>query len=142
MSEKEGGVFLVRDSKTIFGDYVLCVREDTKVSHYIINRIPAGPNQFMYRIGDQNFQDLPELLGFYKLHYLDTTPLRRPAKKVFEKVICKFDFKAGDSDDLPFKKGELLEVINKDEEQWWTARNSQGQTGQIPVPYVEKVRVL
>ena len=64
--------------------------------HYIINRMPAsGPNQIMYRIGDQNFQDLPELLGFYKLHYLDTTPLRRPAKKIFERVICKFDFKAG-----------------------------------------------
>lgn len=26
MNEKEGGVFLVRDSKTIVGDYVLCVR--------------------------------------------------------------------------------------------------------------------
>ena len=26
MSEKEGGVFLVRDSATIQGDYVLCVR--------------------------------------------------------------------------------------------------------------------
>lgn len=49
----------------------------------------------MYRIGDQTFQDLPELLGFYKLHYLDTTALRRPAKKIFERVICKFDFKAG-----------------------------------------------
>lgn len=26
MSEREGGVFLVRDSNTIIGDYVLCVR--------------------------------------------------------------------------------------------------------------------
>ncbi len=26
MAEKEGGVFLVRDSATIQGDYVLCVR--------------------------------------------------------------------------------------------------------------------
>lgn len=42
-----------------------------------------------------------------------------------------------DSDDLPFKKGEILFIVNKDEEQWWTARNSLGQTGQIPVPYVE-----
>jgi hypothetical protein len=36
--------------------------------------------------------DLPELLAFYKLHYLDTTPLRRPAQKKVEKVIGKFDF--------------------------------------------------
>ena len=30
MAEKEGGVFLVRDSATIQGDYVLCVRYDKK----------------------------------------------------------------------------------------------------------------
>lgn len=42
MGEREGGVFLVRDSATIQGDYVLCVREDNKVSHYIINKIAQG----------------------------------------------------------------------------------------------------
>lgn len=42
MGEREGGVFLVRDSNTIIGDFVLCVREDAKVSHYIINRIVQG----------------------------------------------------------------------------------------------------
>ena len=72
----------------------MCVyvcREDTKVSHYIINKIQQN-DQIVYRIGDQQFQDLPELLAFYKLHYLDTTPLRRPAHKKIEKVIAKFDF--------------------------------------------------
>jgi SH3 domain. len=44
-----------------------------------------------------------------------------------------------DQDDLPFKKGEVLTVLSKDEEQWWTARNSLGQVGSIPVPYVQKV---
>ena len=76
MGEREGGVFLVRDSATIQGDYVLCVREDSKVSHYIINKIQQG-EQTRYRIGDQMFTDLPSLLNFYKLHYLDTTPLIR-----------------------------------------------------------------
>jgi C-crk adapter molecule crk len=143
MKEREGGVFLVRDSTTILGDYVLCVRyednektmydwmenvlrwenvqtkfiikhmlkmnewfiqifhflnissfrEDTKVSHYIINKIQQA-DHIVYRIGDQSFADLPELLTFYKLHYLDTTPLRRPAQKKHEKVIGKFDFEA------------------------------------------------
>ncbi|CAB0041679.1 unnamed protein product [Trichogramma brassicae] len=33
---------------------------------------------------------------------------------------------------------EILTIISKDEEQWWTARNSLGQTGSVPVPYVQK----
>ncbi|XP_055539143.1 adapter molecule Crk [Wyeomyia smithii] len=138
LSERESGVFLVRDSTTISGDFVLCVREDCKVSHYIINKILAADDSCMFRIGDQTFTDLPDLLNFYKLHYLDTTPLRRPAIRRCEKVIGKFDFDGSDPDDLPFKKGEILEIISKDEEQWWTARNSRGLTGQIPVPYVTR----
>lgn len=47
-----------------------------------------------------------------------------------------------DPDDLPFKKGEILCILNKDEDQWWTARNAQGMTGHIPVPYVQKVAAL
>lgn len=77
MNERERGVFLVRDSKSIAGDYVLCVREDTKVSNYIINKIQHDHDMTVYRIGDQSFENLPELLTFYTLHYLDTTPLRR-----------------------------------------------------------------
>ncbi|EGI65186.1 adapter molecule Crk isoform X1 [Pogonomyrmex barbatus] len=137
MGEKEGGVFLVRDSTSIHGDFVLCVREDSKVSHYIINKIQQG-DQIRYRIGDQMFPDIPSLLAFYKLHYLDTTPLIRPAPKKTQRVIAKYDFEGNDSEDLPFRKGDILTVISKDEEQWWTARNSVGQTGSIPVPYVQK----
>ena len=91
MAEREGGVSLVRDSATIEGDYVLCVKEDNKVSHYIINKIQQG-DQTRYKIGDQMFTDLPALLNFYKVHYLDTTPLIRPAPKRVEKVLAKYDF--------------------------------------------------
>ncbi|GAB6028828.1 hypothetical protein CHUAL_004636 [Chamberlinius hualienensis] len=137
MSEREGGVFLVRDSSTIHGDFVLCVREDNKVSHYIINKVQQN-DATKFRIGDQLFPDLPSLLSFYKIHYLDTTPLMRPAPKRVEKVVAKYDFAGNDQEDLPFKKGEVLTIISKDEEQWWTARNSLGRSGSIPVPYVVK----
>ncbi|XP_032597851.1 adapter molecule Crk [Drosophila grimshawi] len=137
MNERERGVFLVRDSNSIEGDYVLCVREDTKVSNYIINKVQQQ-EQIVYRIGDQSFENLPKLLTFYTLHYLDTTPLKRPAQKKVEKVIGKFDFLGSDQDDLPFQRGEILTVIRKDEDQWWTARNSTGLIGQIPVPYVQR----
>lgn len=95
MQERDCGVFLVRDSNTIVGDYVLCVKEDAKVSHYIINKIQQhqhAPMQIVYRIGDHSFADLPELLEFYKIHYLDTTSLRRPVQRKIEKVQAKFDF--------------------------------------------------
>ncbi|XP_074660782.1 adapter molecule Crk-like isoform X2 [Tubulanus polymorphus] len=116
-NERDTGVFLVRDSGKFPGDFVLCVKEDSKISHYIINTIEGTT----IRIGDQDFQDLPSLLAFYKKHYLDTTPLVRP-----------------DPEDLPFQKGDILDVITKDEKEWWTARNSEGKTGSIPVPYVQK----
>jgi len=80
-------------------------REDSKVSHYIINKIQQG-DQTRFRIGDQMFPDLPTLLSFYRLHYLDTTPLIRPAAKRVERVVAKYDFEGSVSiirnlEDLP-----------------------------------------
>ncbi|ERL85239.1 hypothetical protein D910_02660 [Dendroctonus ponderosae] len=90
MAEKEGGVFLVRDSTTSVGDFVLCVK---------------------------------------------------PAKKKLEKVIAKYDFESNEKDDLSFKKGDILTVLFKEEEQWWRAKDKNGREGCIPVPYVQKVQL-
>lgn len=160
------GVFLVRDSITIPGDYVLSVSENSKVSHYIINSISSnrqsGPGLAppRFRIGDQEFDALPALLEFYKIHYLDTTTLIEPISKAKhssfisvnagtggvpqrleeEYVRALFDFPGNDDEDLPFRKGDVLRVLEKPEEQWWNAQNSEGRVGMIPVPYVEKYR--
>lgn len=135
--ENENGVFLVRDSTTIKGDFVLCVKEENRNSHYIINKILVG-GEARFRIGDQEFTDLPALLSFYKTHYLDTTPLTRPVNMdVREKYIAKYDFEGRDPEDLPFKKGEILTLLRKDEDQWWTAKNNNDRIGQVPVPYLE-----
>ncbi|XP_034405155.1 adapter molecule crk [Cyclopterus lumpus] len=158
------GVFLVRDSITSPGDYVLSVSENSKVSHYIINSISnnrqSGPGSAhpRFRIGDQEFDALPALLEFYKIHYLDTTTLIEPINKSKhtsfisvgpggppprledEYVRALFDFPGNDEEDLPFRKGDVLRVLEKPEEQWWNAQNSEGRAGMIPVPYVEKYR--
>lgn len=158
------GTFLVRDSMTCPGDYVLSVSENSKVSHYIINK-----KQNALKIGDQAFTSMTQLLEFYKVHYLDTTTLINPLLKIqvnrsstisFDKVPTQlaesspiiatpeasdhdkifvqglFDFDSTDPDDLAFRKGEILEIIGKPEENWWTARNKENKIGQIPVPYV------
>ncbi|KAM4796480.1 adapter molecule crk isoform 2-T2 [Rhinophrynus dorsalis] len=151
------GVFLVRDSTTIPGDYVLSVSENSKVSHYIINSFSnnrqSGPglNQSRFRIGDQEFDSLPALLEFYKIHYLDTTTLIEPVSKSKQSGVIQrpeeaefvralFDFNGNDDEDLPFKKGDILRIRDKPEEQWWNAEDNEGRRGMIPVPYVEKYR--
>ncbi|NP_001083483.1 adapter molecule crk [Xenopus laevis] len=152
------GVFLVRDSTTIPGDYVLSVSENSKVSHYIINSVTnnrqsstAGMVQSRFRIGDQEFDSLPTLLEFYKIHYLDTTTLIEPVSKSKQSGVIQrqeeveylralFDFIGNDDEDLPFKKGDILRIREKPEEQWWNAEDSDGRRGMIPVPYVEKYR--
>ncbi|XP_072515293.1 adapter molecule crk-like [Salminus brasiliensis] len=159
------GVFLVRDSTTIKGDYVLSVSENSKVSHYIINSMSnnrqsgSGLMSSRFRIGDQEFDTLPGLLEFYKIHYLDTTTLIEPINRSkhaslistapagapqrleeAEYVRALFDFPGNDEEDLPFRKGDVLRVLEKPEEQWWNAQNGEGRSGMIPVPYVEKYR--
>lgn len=109
-----------------------------------------------FRIGDQEFDGLPALLEFYKIHYLDTTTLIEPISKArhtgsinssvastqqpeeVEFVRALFDFSGNDTEDLPFRKGDILRVLDKPEEQWWNAGNQEGRTGMIPVNYVEK----
>ncbi|XP_009883466.1 PREDICTED: adapter molecule crk isoform X2 [Charadrius vociferus] len=155
------GTFLVRDSGTIPGDFVLSVSESSRVSPYIVNSLgPAGGrraggeglNPTRFRIGDQEFDSLPSLLEFYKIHYLDTTTLIEPVSRSrqnsgvilrqeeAEYVRALFDFNGNDEEDLPFKKGDILRIRDKPEEQWWNAEDSEGKRGMIPVPYVEKYR--
>lgn len=177
--QKRPGTFLVRDSRTCPGDSVLCVSENSKVSHYIITR---KADQFV--IGDQIFSTLPDILNFYRGHYLDTTVLVEPCPKNrmvqpppqlpvsslplsdrkqptpnpdvppvtptpppailpnAERFRVKYDFSSTDADDLPSaQKNEILTLINRDETDWWTMRNSRGQEGQFPVPWMEALPV-
>ncbi len=48
----------------------------------------------------------------------------------------------GDSEDLSFKKGEILTVLRKDEDDWWFAQNENGRQGSIPVPYIQIVSYI
>mmetsp|Transcript_12933 Transcript_12933/g.18175 ORF Transcript_12933/g.18175 Transcript_12933/m.18175 type:complete len:480 (+) Transcript_12933:110-1549(+) len=49
-----------------------------------------------------------------------------------------FDFAGVSPEDLPFKKGDSLIVINSSEDpNWWLAKNKSGQVGMIPANYVE-----
>lgn len=101
------------------------------------------------------FDSLPALLEFYKIHYLDTTTLIEPVSRSRQGsgVIIRQEeaeyIPRGFSLTLmgmmkkifPSKKGDILRIRDKPEEQWW---NTEGQRRQEErddsVPYVEKYR--
>ncbi|CAB4028303.1 adapter molecule crk-like [Paramuricea clavata] len=130
---REPGIYLVRDSSTSAGDFVLSVSENKKVSHYIINN--KGNH---YKIGEQTFSDIPSIISFYKNHFLDTTTLTGAVERELKVRAC-YNFDGRDPDDLPFQKGDVLKIVSQDEESWWTAENNRGQRGSIPVPYVQLI---
>jgi len=145
LQRKNHGTFLVRKSPRAPDDYVLSVSQNGRVMHYKIVR--QSDNTYM--IGDLNFQDLPQLLDHYKVNLLDTTTLISPlevprtqpepmTQPRLSKELVKaiYDFAGTDDEDLPFRRGEILEVIEKQEEKWWRAKNDEGKIGTIPVPYV------
>uniref|UniRef100_A0A8C5W219 Adapter molecule crk n=1 Tax=Microcebus murinus TaxID=30608 RepID=A0A8C5W219_MICMU len=148
------GVFLVRDSSTSPGDYVLSVSEDSRVSHYITSSsgprppVPPSPAQSppavspsRLRIGDREFDPLPDLLESYKTHYLDTTTLIEPVSRSrqgsgvilgqaeAEYVRALFDFNGNDEEGLPFKKGGIPSIRDEPQERWWNAEDSEGKRG-------------
>ena len=53
------------------------------------------------------------------------------------KYVAKYDYSARTDGDLGFKRGDLLYIMNSDDEDWWLARaKHSGQEGYIPSNYV------
>ncbi|XP_028401155.1 adapter molecule Crk-like [Dendronephthya gigantea] len=127
------GTYLVRDDWSPTDNAVLCVRENDKVSQYRIKN--EGDH---YNFGGKTFADIPSIIKFYKSHLLHTTTLTDAVEQEWKVVAC-FNFDGKDPDDLSFQKGEVLTIVSKDEESWWTAENKYGQRGSIPVPFVRFV---
>ena len=52
-----------------------------------------------------------------------------------------FDYSSRTDDDFSFKKGDLVYILNIDEEDWWLARaKHSGQEGYIPSNYVAEFK--
>nr|XP_006822311.1 PREDICTED: crk-like protein-like [Saccoglossus kowalevskii] len=152
------GRFLVRDSKTCPGDYVLSV-SISAVHQYCIDglrwfnrtilqtmllllccyyhtvmgvvtlNVHAFISQCPRELSPQ--QPQPPLLP------PPVAPPTQPQDDKYYKAL--FEFLGRDPDDLPFKKNDILLLLNKDEENWWTMKSlTSNRTGSVPVPYIEE----
>ncbi|CAG9535103.1 unnamed protein product [Cercopithifilaria johnstoni] len=134
------GTFLIRDSTTP-GSYALSVREelfgDQQVRHYLIEPIEADNGKTNVKIADQYFVDIPALLNHFKMRILANVSLVCPLRKAaINKMIALYSFEGQEPTDLSFEKNEILDIIEKPQEEWWEARNALGNVGLVPGNYL------
>ncbi|CAG8432949.1 9867_t:CDS:10 [Diversispora eburnea] len=65
-------------------------------------------------------------------------PPQSPSKEPTYKA--KFDFVTEDTGELSFKKDDILEIMQKDDNGWWLAKKD-GEKGWVPSNYLEEVKV-
>ncbi|VDK81904.1 unnamed protein product [Litomosoides sigmodontis] len=134
------GTFLIRDSTTS-GSYALSVREevsgDQQVRHYLIEPVEADNGKTNVKIADQYFVDIPALLNHFKMRILANVSLVCPLRKAaINRVIALYSFEGQEPTDLSFEKNEILDIIEKPQEDWWEARNALGNVGFVPGNYL------
>ncbi|XP_076872665.1 intersectin-2a isoform X3 [Brachyhypopomus gauderio] len=59
-----------------------------------------------------------------------------PAPQPLCQVIAMYDYKAANEDEMSFQKGQLINVLNKDDSDWWKGEIN-GITGLFPTNYVK-----
>ena len=91
---------------------------------------PTSPGEF-----SNSSRQLPPVPG---------GPPEPPSKEPsFPLFVGKYDYNSRTDDDLSFKKGDLLYIINTDEGDWWYARSKHtNQEGYIPNNYVAEFKSL
>lgn len=148
LEEASIGTFLIRDSTKDIDQKVLSVKEAPKcINNYkIIHKLVEDDtkNHVFYLYGKEDclFTSIPNILEFYSNHYLNQSPLIKPAF-YHKKCIAVYDFlENGDpKEDLYFKKGEILNIIEYTQgENWWKASNESGKVGLVPVPLIRKLK--
>ena len=70
---------------------------------------------------------------------MTSAPPPKPAEPTvnYPIYVGKYDYESQTDDDLDFKKGDVMYIINTDEGDWWFARSKEsGKKGYIPNNYV------
>jgi hypothetical protein len=143
------GSFLLRDSTSSPGDLVLSALECGAITHYKVTHHPADGS---YSIGDKSHASLEEMIAFYGRNTLEESVLRHPLSRddaddgaallprYLFTVKALYKFTPRDNDDLGFRKGELLNVLQQQQQDWWRAQSqSTYKVGFIPANYVQAV---
>ncbi|XP_046855317.1 growth factor receptor-bound protein 2-like [Xenia sp. Carnegie-2017] len=133
MRQNIDGVFLIRESERSPGDFSLSVRYNNAVQHFKVLRDGSG-KYFLWVV---KFNSLNELVEYHRTSSVSRTQnimLRDLNNDKGKKTIVKalFDFVPQEEGELAFKRGDMIEVIEKEDPNWWKGKLNSNE-GLFPV---------
>ncbi|XP_057570028.1 GRB2-related adapter protein isoform X2 [Hippopotamus amphibius kiboko] len=114
-----------------------------QVQHFKVLREASGK----YYLWEEKFNSLNELVAFYRTTTIakkrqvflrDEEPLAKPPRACFAQA--QFDFLAQDPSQLSFRRGDIIEVMERLDPCWWRGRLC-GRVGFFPRSYVQPVHL-
>ncbi|CAH8641135.1 unnamed protein product [Heterobilharzia americana] len=140
------GAFILRQSEADGKGFSLSVSRAVKCSISKCFQDEAGKYFFWL----SKFDSINQLIDHHRktsisrnrlLTLVDLVPSKRFPTNVrkfqLDRVIARFDFIAKDVGELSLHRGDVVEVINRDDENWWHGRTSDGRCGLFPSNYVD-----
>ncbi|XP_053327704.1 GRB2-related adapter protein [Spea bombifrons] len=132
------GAFLIRESESSPGEFSISVNYGQHVQHFKVLREKAGN----YYLWETKFNSLNELVDYYrsssiaKSHQVFLRDNEEKKKKQF--VQAQFDFIPEKAAELSIRRGDIIEVLDSSDPNWWKGRIS-GRVGLFPSNYVNKI---
>ncbi|NXP07104.1 GRAP protein, partial [Thinocorus orbignyianus] len=139
---KHLGAFLIRDSESSPGEFSVSVNYGQHVQHFKVLRERNGK----YFLWEEKFNSLNELVDFYRTTTIakkqqiflrdedQTQEVKRPRF-----VQAQFDFSGHEGSQLPFLRGDIIEVLDCPDPNWWQGK-IYGRVGLFPRNYVHPIR--
>ncbi|XP_064414939.1 GRB2-related adapter protein-like isoform X1 [Latimeria chalumnae] len=146
------GAYLIRESESSPGNFSISVNYGDQIQHYKVLRERDGK----YFLWEEKFNSLNELVDFYRtttiakkqqifLRDVDQEPevcdggicsnlLQKPRH-----VQAQFDFLAQDKSELSFYRGDIIEVLDCSDPNWWKG-SCHGKVGLFPRNYVHPIQ--
>ncbi|NXR50913.1 GRAP protein, partial [Hippolais icterina] len=133
------GAFLIRDSESAPGEFSLSVSYGKHVQHFKVLRERNGK----YFLWEEKFNSLNELVDFYRTTTIakeqqiflwdEDQEVKRPRF-----VQAQFDFSAQEGSQLPFLRGDIIEVLGCPDPSWWQGK-IYSRVGLFPRSYVHPI---
>lgn len=127
------GAFLIRESESSPGDFSLSVKYGDGVQHFKVLRDGAG-KYFLWVV---KFNSLNDLIDYHRTQSISRTQkiLLRDVPMESFTVTAIYDFFPQEAGELPFKRHDVITVIDWKDEHWWRG-TLQGKSGIFPNNYI------